>query len=99
MRISTELIPPGLDCINPKFSNLLAVSSENAFTQKDKVSLATCSTSEEQSFKVSDIHYNEYSQIQVHSCIDALYMNTFTSSCAKENSYNCTQGVYKRKIL
>lgn len=36
------MIPPGLNCINPKFSNLLAVSSENAFTQKDKVSLASC---------------------------------------------------------
>jgi len=52
MGISTELIPPGLDCINPKFSNLLAVSSENAFTQKDKVSLATCTASEGQSFRV-----------------------------------------------
>lgn len=35
------IIPPGLNCINPKFSNRLAVSSEKAFTQKDKVSLAS----------------------------------------------------------
>lgn len=32
----------------------------------------------------SDIHYNENSEIQVHSCIDALYMNTVTNSSEKQ---------------
>lgn len=92
--ISTEFIPPGLNCINPKFSNLLAVSSENAFTQKDKVSLATCTISEyEWSFNVRDIHYN------VNSSIEHCPFFTFINSCAKEIVYNCTQGVYKHKNL
>lgn len=42
-KFESQHIPPGLNCINPKFSSLLAVSSENAFTQKDRVSLANCS--------------------------------------------------------
>lgn len=35
--------------MNPKFSSLLAVSSENAFTQKDNVSLANFENGKEDS--------------------------------------------------
>lgn len=41
-KFKTKHVPPGLNCIKPKFSSLLAVSSENALTQIDKVSLANC---------------------------------------------------------
>lgn len=37
--IKGKILPPGLDWTNPKFSSLFAVSSENAFTQNDRVSL------------------------------------------------------------
>ena len=58
-----KLIPPGLNCINPKFSSLLAVSSENAFTQKDKVSLASCRKMSSKKTKVitnSNLHKSHY---------------------------------------